>query len=58
MFDFLFGSPLKKLENQYAHLLEKSMNAQRSGDMALFAKLSSEADQIYKEILKLEKEKK
>ena len=55
MFAFLFGSPLKKLEKAHASLLEKAMHAQRNGDMALFAKLSSEADKAYNEIIELEK---
>jgi len=55
MFEFLFGSPLKKLEKKYSQLLEKAMNAQRNGDIALFATLSSEADEVYKEIIELEK---
>lgn len=46
MFKFLFGDPVKKLEKMYANLLEKAMHAQRNGDMALFAKLSAQAEEI------------
>ena len=57
MFKFLFGDPIKKLEKAHAKLLEEGMHAQRNGDMALFAKLSSEAEKIDKQILEKEKEK-
>jgi hypothetical protein len=50
MFKNLFGSPLKKLEKEYARLLEKGVHAQRNGDMALFAKISTEAEEIGKKI--------
>jgi hypothetical protein len=57
MFEFLFGDPIKKLKKAHAKILEEGMHAQRNGDMALFAKLSSEAEKIYQEILEKEKEK-
>lgn len=50
----LFGNKKKKLEKKYADLLAKATQAQRNGDMALFAKLSSEADAVLKEIDALE----
>lgn len=46
----LFGNPLKKLEKEYSKLLEKAVHAQRNGDMALFAKLSNEAENIGKKM--------
>tara|TARA_Y100000385_G_C13047664_1_gene618262 strand:- start:1328 stop:1507 length:180 start_codon:yes stop_codon:yes gene_type:complete len=46
MFKNLFGNKLKKLEKEYSRLLEKAVHAQRNGDMALFAKLSKEAENI------------
>lgn len=58
MLKFLFGDPIKKLVKKHAALLEKAMLAQRSGDMALFARLSSEADKLDQEITEKEKEKK
>ncbi len=50
MFNTIFGNPLKKLEKEYARLLEKAVHAQRNGDMALFAKLSTEAENIGKQL--------
>jgi hypothetical protein len=55
MFKFLFGSPLKKLEKAHAKLMEDAMHAQRNGNMALYAELSSKAEEMYQEILKLKK---
>ena len=53
---FGFGNKKKKLEKEYARKLEESMNAQRSGDIALYSELATEADKILKEIEKLEKQ--
>jgi len=50
MLKFLFGDPVKKLEKLYAKVLEQAMHAQRNGDMALYAKLSTEAEEIGKQI--------
>jgi hypothetical protein len=55
MFEFLFGSPVKKLKKKHAVLMEQAMQAQRSGNIALYAKLSSEADELYKKIIEMEK---
>jgi hypothetical protein len=38
MFDFLFGTPVKKLDKVHAKLVERAMHAQRNGDMALFVR--------------------
>jgi hypothetical protein len=57
MFKYLFGNPIKKLRKIHAKLSEQAMFAQRNGKMALFAELSSEADEIYNKIIVLEKEK-
>jgi len=50
MFGLFKKDKKKKLEKAYADLLTKATNAQRNGDMALFAKLSSDADKVLKEI--------
>lgn len=50
MFNKLFGNPLKKLEKEYEKLLTRAVSAQRNGDMALFAKLSTEAENIGKQL--------
>ena len=51
-------SKIKKLEKEHAKLLEKAMHAQRNGDMALFAKISTEAEEVYQKILKIEADEK
>ena len=51
---FGFGNQKKKLEKKYAATMEKAVNAQRNGNIELYAKLSSEADKILKEIEALE----
>jgi hypothetical protein len=57
MLKFLLGDPIKKLERILAKIQENAMHAQRNGNMALYAELSSEADEIYKKILVMKKEK-
>lgn len=57
MFGLFSKDPIKKLNDRYQILLEKAMNAQRNGDIALYAELSADADKIFKEIEKLENEK-
>ncbi len=56
MFSFLKANPLKKLKKQYADKLEQGMQAQRNGDMRLYAELTAEAEAMYKEIQRLESE--
>lgn len=55
MFSFLKSDPVKKLEKQRAQLLEKAMQAQRSGDIRTYSQLMSQAEELYKEIQTLEK---
>lgn len=52
----MFGlmNPIKKLEKEYETKQKKAISAQRNGDMALFAKLSAEADRVLKKIEQLE----
>lgn len=54
MFGLFKKDEKKKLEKTYADLLTKATNAQRNGDMALYAELSSKADKVLKEIDALE----
>ena len=56
MFKFLFGDPIKKLKKAHAKLMEDAMHAQRNGNIALYAELSSKAEEMYQKILELEKE--
>ena len=46
--------PLKKLKKSYMQKLEEAMNAQRNGDIKAYSFITSEADALHKEILKLE----
>ena len=54
MFGFLKSDPLKEAKKKYKNKLTEAMNAQRSGNIQLFAELSSEAEEILNEINKLE----
>lgn len=54
MFGLFKKNEIKSLEKKYAAILKNATNAQRNGDMALFAKLSKEADNLLKEIQKIE----
>jgi len=57
MFGFLKKDPLKKLNKEYGQLLEQAMNAQRSGDIEGYSKLSEKAAAVYKEIQELESQR-
>ena len=46
MFSFLKANPQKKLTKEYDLLLEKAMQAQRNGDIRLYAELTAEAEVI------------
>lgn len=50
MFNFLKKDPKAKLEKAYAAKMEEATNAQRSGDLRLYAKLIEESDEIVKQI--------
>ena len=56
MFGLFKGNPSKKLRKQYDILLEKGMQAQRKGDIRLYAELTSQAENLWKEIEAIEKE--
>jgi hypothetical protein len=56
MFGLFKGNPSKKLRKQYDILLEKGMQAQRKGDIRLYAELTSQAESLWKEIEAIEKE--
>jgi hypothetical protein len=57
MFGLFKSDPTKKLKKQHEILMKKAVDAQRNGNMALFANLSSEAEEIYKKIKELEAKK-
>ncbi len=43
-------NPTKKLEKEYNRLLEKARDAQRSGDIKLFATISAEAEEVWAKV--------
>lgn len=50
MFGLFKSDPRKKLEKAYAAKLLEARDAQRGGDIKLFAKLTEEAENIVKQI--------
>ncbi len=50
MFGFFKKDPVKKLQKEYEALLEKAMQAQRSGDIKEYARLTARSEDIRKEI--------
>ena len=57
MFGIFKSDPKKKLEQEYAKVSEAAMQAQRNGNIELFAELSQKAEEVGKKIDALEKEK-
>jgi hypothetical protein len=57
MFSLFKQDPIKKLKKAYMTKLEQAMNAQRNGDIKAYSQISSEAEAIHEEIIKLEVEK-
>jgi hypothetical protein len=53
MFGLFKKDPVKQLEKEYAALLEKARDTQRSGDIKGYAKLMAESEEILKKIEKL-----
>lgn len=54
MFGLFKADPIKKLRKQYDKVLQEAMQAQRGGDIRLYSELSTQADQIYQQIKRLE----
>ncbi|MCM8541646.1 MAG: DUF6435 family protein [Lentisphaeraceae bacterium] len=57
MFGFFKTDPVKKAEKLYQSKLTEAMNAQRSGNIQLFAELSAEAEILLGEVNKLKENK-
>jgi hypothetical protein len=57
MFGLFKANPSKKLRKKYDILLEKGMQAQRKGDIRLYAELTNEAETLWKQIEVMEKDK-
>ncbi len=56
MLNLFRKQPARKLEKQYKRLLEKARDAQRSGDIKLYAELSSQAEDVWDSIELIKKE--
>lgn len=50
MLNFFKKNPSKKLEKEYNSLLEKARDAQRAGDIKLFATISAQAEEVWTKI--------
>jgi hypothetical protein len=57
MFGLFKTDPLKKLRKEYDKVLLDAMNAQRNGNIRLYAQLTEQADSIYQKIKLLELDK-
>jgi len=53
MFGLFKKDPVKQLEKEYAAILEKARDTQRSGDIRGYAKLMEESEEILKKIEKI-----
>jgi hypothetical protein len=58
MFNFLKADPAKKLRKTYDQKSTDAMLAQRKGDIKTYSMLTAEAEELWKEIEKLEADKK
>ncbi|MCL5050544.1 DUF6435 family protein [Aliidiomarina maris] len=58
MFGLFKKHPTRQLRKELAQLQEKSMQAQRNGDIRTHSKLSAQADEIWREIQRLEAQSK
>ena len=56
MFNFLKSDPIKKLKKDFEKKLTESVEAQRNGNIELYSKLTTESEEILKEIERLEKD--
>jgi hypothetical protein len=57
VFGFLKSDPVKKLRKIYDQKSTDAMLAQRKGDIKTYSMLTAEAEQLWKEIEKLEADK-
>lgn len=58
MFGLFKKDPVKTLQKKYEKLMEEAMHIQRGGDIKGYAAKMAEAEEVQKEIEKLEAEKK
>ena len=50
MFGFFKSDPVAKLEKKYHDVLEKAMEAQRSGNIRLYSEISEQAEGLLKQM--------
>tara|TARA_X000000950_G_scaffold284610_1_gene388115 strand:+ start:820 stop:978 length:159 start_codon:yes stop_codon:yes gene_type:complete len=50
MFNLFKKDPKEKLQKQYEELMKKATEAQRKGDIDLYSRLSSEAEEVGKKL--------
>ena len=55
MFNLFKKNNEKKLQNEYENLMSKAVDAQRNGNIKLYAELSFKADEVLKKIDKIVK---
>lgn len=58
MFGIFRSNPVKKAQKQYQNKLAEAMKAQRAGNIQEYARLSAEAEEQFKELERLKKDKK
>ena len=58
MFSLFKKDPTKKLRAKYNATLERAMQAQRNGDIHSYAFITAEAEELWREIEKIESEAK
>lgn len=56
MFGIFKSDPIKKLQKEYEKVSAQAIEAQRNGNIELFGELSQKADELGKEIDKLQKD--
>jgi hypothetical protein len=54
MFSLFKSDPTKKLNKDYFRKLEQAMLAQRNGDISSYSRITAKAEDILKEISKIE----
>jgi hypothetical protein len=55
MFGWLKTDPKKTLNKAYLSKLEEAMHAQRNGNIRLYSELTTQAEELHRQILLLEK---
>lgn len=56
MLSWLKPNPIKKLQSKHKQLTEQAFNAQRNGNIREYSRLTSEADEVEKNIQRAQAE--